>query len=496
MLASRLATGAATAKKAAALAARAAAATSSGRIHSVSVPSRSYSDTGKRSAGPSITSMDSMKAIEAAFALLPKTKDRPLNVFIQGGATTPTPLVQAFAKYAEATPDQRFQALHIHIEGAIPHVGLPNVRDTSFFVGSNLREAVNAKRIPGVWGSAEYCPVFLSEIPALLRSDAYPIDVALIHVSPPDSHGYVSLGVSVDIALAAVEKAKVVLAVVNSNMPRTFGQGTLRADNIDFLVSAPADFKGPYPFHGKVSTSEGKIEEAIGKLVADAFIGDGATLQMGIGNIPHAVLHHLHDRKGLGIHSEFIGDPVVPLIEAGVVTNEHKPFARGQTVTSFAMGSESFYKFLDGNPAVSFFGCDVTNDTAIIRKMPRMIAINSAIEVDLTGQVVSDTIGTKIMSGPGGQADFIRGSSLANEGRPIIALPSRTSKGEPRISPMLKPGGGVVTTRCHVHYVVTEHGIADVYGVNFREKCKRLIAIAHPDDREMLERSAKERNLL
>jgi acyl-CoA hydrolase len=293
-----------------------------------------------------------------------------------------------------------------------------------------------------------------------------------------------------------------VVALFNEAVPRTHGSAILHMDDIDFAVRVNqplfAHEEGPAPAPGTdpLFDREKAITDTMGRLIADAFIDDGCTLQLGIGNIPDAVLAACSGRKSLGVHSELVSDGVMNLMLSGQVTNEHKPFGKGQTVTAFAAGSQKFYDFLHDNPAVAFHPVDITNDTAIIRRMPRMTAINSAIEVDLTGQVVSDSIGNRIFSGIGGQADFIRGAGLCPDGRPVIALPSRTLKGEKKITPFIKEGGGVVTTRGHVHYVVTEYGIADLFGQSLRERAKRLINIAHPDDRADLEKAAFTRGLL
>jgi len=436
------------------------------------------------------------EALSAAVNLILRkgkgSNTNPVQLFIQGGAVTPTPLLQALATVVQENKTSFFRTFHIHLEGQLLHLQCPNITDLSFFAGANVRSAINGKanqEFP-VRAKAEYVPIFLSEIPSLFRREIYDVDIALVQCSPPDKHGFVSLGCSVDVTAAAVETTKVIVALVNDKLPRTYGQGTLRMSNIDFAVHTSQ------PIYNSHKQGGDMTEKKIGEFIASEFVNDGSTLQLGIGGIPDAVLASCGDRKSLGIHSEMISDGVMKLMECGAITNHLKPYARGLTVTSFAIGSEDFYNFLDDNSAVAFLGADVTNDTALIRTMPSMTSINSAIEVDLTGQVVADTIGTQIYSGIGGQADFVRGAGLCPDGKSIIALPSRTKKGEARIVPFIKPGGAVVTTRGHVRYICTEFGIASLYGQPLEERCRRLISISHPDDREQLEKAAYERNIL
>lgn len=309
------------------------------------------------------------------------------------------------------------------------------------------------------------------------------MDVAMFTVSPPDKHGYVSLGVSVDAALAAFQSAKIKIAQVNPNMPYTFGDGCVPVSAFDALV----EVNDPLPTHPP--TDPDPIEAKIGQLVA-GIVEDGATLQMGIGAIPNAVLAALGGHKGLGIHTEMFSDGVIPLVQQGVITNEHKTVHPHRIVATFVSGSKAVYDFVDLNPMVLMRDVTYVNDTSVIRRLPKMTAINSAIEIDMTGQVCADSIGATMFSGVGGQMDFVRGASLSDGGKPIFALSSRTTKGVSRIVPMLKPGAGVVTTRAHVHYVVTEYGIADLYGKNLRQRAKALTEIAHPDDRAALEEAA------
>ena len=325
--------------------------------------------------------------------------------------------------------------------------------------------------------------MFLSEIPALFRKNVLSIDVALIHVSPPDNHGFCSLGVSVDIARAGVDCAKTVIAQVNPRMPRTLGDALVHIDKIDFAVEVNV----PLPqVHPPVLTD---IDRAIGRHIAE-LIEDGATLQTGIGSIPNAVLAALHDHKDLGVHTEMFSDGLIDLSEKGVVNGSRKVKHPGKIVAGFVMGTQRLYDFVHDNPQVLMLDIAYVNDSAVIRRNPKVTAINSAIEVDLTGQVCADSIGTRLYSGVGGQMDFIRGASLSEGGKPIIALPSQTSKGESKIVPFLKEGAGVVTTRAHVHYIVTEYGVANLYGRNLKQRAKALIEISHPDHRERLDREA------
>lgn len=399
------------------------------------------------------------------------------RVFLHGMAAAPHRLVEAMVDRASDLRD--VEIVHLHTEGDAPYAR-PEYRESFFvnnlFIGGNVRQAVRD-------GRADYVPVFLSETPALFRKGVLPLDVAFFTVSPPDKHGYVSLGVSVDCALAAFQSAKIKIAQVNSNMPYTFGDGCVPAATFDALV----EVNDPLPTHAP--TDPDPIEAKIGQLVA-GIVEDGATLQMGIGAIPNAVLASLGGHKGLGIHTEMFSDGVIPLVEKGVITNEHKTVHPHRIVATFVSGSKAIYDFVDQNPMVLLRDVTYVNDTSVIRRLPKMTAINSAIEIDMTGQVCADSIGSSMFSGVGGQMDFVRGASLSNGGKPIFALSSRTTKGVSRIVPMLKPGAGVVTTRAHVHYVVTEYGIADLYGKNLRQRAKALTEIAHPDDRAALEEAA------
>jgi acyl-CoA hydrolase len=351
----------------------------------------------------------------------------------------------------------------MHAEGPHPHLAPDMVGHfchKALFIGPNARKAINE-------GRAEFIPVFLSDIPALFDRGILPLDVALINVTPPDEHGFCSLGTSVDTVITAVRNAKVVIAQLNKSMPRTLGDSFVHVGKIDFGVEVDMP---PYDHDpGDITEAEGKIGEYVADLVQDE-----ATLQMGIGAIPSAVAKHLYNKRDLGVHTEMFTDVLVDLVERGVVTCERKDIDCGKIVTTFMMGTQRLYKFVD-------------NDTSVIRKHRRMTAINSAIEVDLTGQVCADSIGSRMYSGVGGQMDFMRGAALAEEGRAIIALPSTAAGGKfSRITVALKEGAGVTTTRSHVRYVVTEYGVAELFGQSFRERAKRLIAIAHPDFRDEL----------
>lgn len=401
------------------------------------------------------------------------------RVFIHGVAAAPQPLIYALTKRA---PELRnVEIVHLHTEGDAPY-SLPeyaeSFRVNAFFVGANVRGAVGD-------GRADYIPVFLSEIPALFRSGVLPIDVALIHVSPPDKHGFCSLGVSVDIARAAVDCAKHVIAQVNPQMPRTHGDALVHIDRIDYFVET--DEPLPHVPPPELTAAEREIGRFIAELV-----DDGATLQMGIGAIPNAVLAALGSHKDLGIHTEMFSDGLIDLVEKGIVNGKRKVKHPGKIVAGFVMGTRRVYDFVDDNPQVLMLDIGYVNDTSVIRRNPGVTAINSAIEVDLTGQVCADSIGTRLYSGVGGQMDFIRGASLSEGGKPIIAMLSTTSRRESKIVATLKPGAGVVTTRAHVHYIVTEYGVANLYGKNLRQRARELVRIAHPDHREALERKAFE----
>ena len=403
-----------------------------------------------------------------------KSGDR---VFFQGAAMTPKILINGLCdRYKELKDVELFQ---IHTEGDAQYVRHPyrdSFRVNSCFASGNVRESVNSS-----YGA--YIPIFLSEIHLLFRKNILPLDVAFIQVSPPDKHGYCSLGVSVDITLPAIQTAKTIIAQVNPRVPRTHGDGIIHVSKIDAAIEVDE----PIHIHDMKAPTE--IEEKIGKHVAN-LIEDGATLQMGIGGIPNVVLSNLMNHKRLGIHTEMFSDGILPLVEKGVITGEEKEIKTGKIVTCFALGSAKLYDFIDDNPLVHFKEAAYTNDTAIIRQNPKVTAINSAIEIDLTGQVCADTIGKYQYSGVGGQMDFIRGASLSEGGKAIIALPSVTNKGISKIVPYLKEGAGVTTTRAHVHYIATEYGVVNLYGKNLKQRAQALISIAHPDHREQLEKEA------
>jgi acyl-CoA hydrolase len=401
------------------------------------------------------------------------------QLFVHGGAATPSVLLDALVARASELRD--VGVIHIHTEGPAPHLA-PEVaksfRHRALFIGGNARLAVNE-------GRADYVPVFLSDIPELFSSGILPLDAALINVTPPDAHGYCSLGTSVDAALAAINAATTVIAQLNPSMPRTLGDSFVHVSQIDLGVEVDQ------PPHEHLLAPVGDIERRIGDYVAE-LVPDRATIQMGIGSIPTAVAHALRDKKDLGVHTELLTDPVIDLVESGAVTGVAKEVNRGKIVTAFLMGSQRLYDFVDDNPMIEMRPVDYTNDTAVIRRFRRMAAINSAISIDLTGQVSADSIGTRFYSGVGGQMDFIRGAALADEGLAIIALPSLAAGDSiSRIVPVLAEGAGVVTSRALVRTVVTEHGVAELFGRSIRERVAALVAIAHPDFRDALAHEAR-----
>lgn len=401
------------------------------------------------------------------------------KVFIHSAAATPQQLVKALT--ARSNELRNVKIYSIHTEGDCSYAD-PSLSDSfevhSFFNGSNLRKT--RKNI-----NASFIPIFLSEVPVLFYSGTIALDVALIQVSPPDKHGMCSLGPSVDVSISAVRTAKKIIAQVNPKIPRTFGDGEIEFSTIDYAVEVDED-----PYFAK-SPLLSQVELKIGQNIA-SLIDDGSTLQMGIGAIPDATLKALTTHKDLGVHTEMFSDGLVDLYRAGAITNKFKKRLCGKIVSSFVLGTRKVYDFIDDNPQVILMDAAYTNDTHVIRQNPKVIAINSAIEVDLTGQVCADSIGSRIYSGIGGQMDFMRGAALSQGGKPIIALPSTTSRGESKITPFLKQGAGVTTTRAHVHYVVTEHGIAHLFGKTLKERAKALIQIAAPQFREELEKAANE----
>ena len=403
------------------------------------------------------------------------------RIFSHGSACTPNLLIDELAKQSHRLKDVEF--VSITQQGNV-EVAKPQYKDSfyinSLFVSTPVRDAVNSDR-------GDFVPVFLSEIPLLFKQGHLPIDVAMVTVSPPDQHGYCTLGTSVDVARSAVDTAKIIIAQVNPRMPRTHGDGMIHYSKIHKMVWHEEELL-TVDYGAKV----GEEELLIGKNVAE-LIDDRATLQMGIGTIPDAVLKCLHNHKDLGVHTEMISDGIVDLVVNDVINNKYKGTHSNRTITSFAFGTRKLYDYIDDNPSFAFMDVEHVNYPINIMKNKKMVAINSAIEIDLTGQVCADSIGTFQFSGIGGQMDFMRGAALSEGGKPIIAISSRTKKGVPRIVPFLKPGAGVVTTRGHIHYVVTEFGTAYLYGKSLRQRAKALIDISHPDDREMLEKATFDR---
>lgn len=393
------------------------------------------------------------------------------RIYVHAAAATPNILTKAISDRAEELRGVEF--CHIHTEGAAPYAD-PALSESfhvnSFFIGANVRHTISA-------GNGSYTPVFLSEVPNLFRKGALNVDVVLIQVSPPDEHGFCSLGVSVEATVAAMESAKYVIAQVNKYMPRTFGDSVLHVSKIDLAV------EHHIPIYASKLTPITDTEDIIGKHVAE-LIEDESTLQMGIGSIPNAVLSKLTSHKDLGLHTEMFSDGVIDLIESGVINCSKKAVTKGRALATFLIGSERLYKFVDNNPFIVLKESSYVNDTSVIRQNPKVVAINSALEVDLTGQVCADSLGSKMYSGVGGQMDFVRGASLSKGGKAIIALASTSNKGHNRIVPFLKQGAGVVTTRAHAQYIVTEYGVADLYGKTLKQRVQALVNIAHPNFRE------------
>jgi acyl-CoA hydrolase len=397
------------------------------------------------------------------------------RVFIHGGAATPSHLVKAMQQRCHEL--YNIELVSITTLGDV-NFDKPEYRKSFFFnslfVSAATRAVANSE-------DGDYVPIFLSQIPQLFRKNILTIDIALVQVSPPDAHGFCSLGTSVDVARAAVEMAKYVIAQVNPLMPRTHGDGYIHIKKFDAMVWHKAELP-EVDYSAEVSDAVEKIGFNVASLVED-----GATLQLGIGSIPDQVLKNLTTHKNLGLHTEMLSDGVIPLIERGIINNSLKKLNTGRSVTSFITGTRRLYDFVNDNPGVRVMDISYVNDTSIIRQNPRVAAINSAIEIDLTGQICSDSIGTFQYSGIGGQMDFIHGASLSEGGKPIIALPSQTNKGISRIVPFLKEGAGVVTTRGHVHWVVTEYGLVNLFGKSLKQRAQALIEIAHPDHRGTLE---------
>ena len=406
-------------------------------------------------------------------------------VWVHPGCNTPKRLIDAMV--ARAPELENVEVAHILTLGEAPYAapGMePHFRHRALFAGANVRKAVNE-------GRADFVPIHLHQVPTLITLGLLPVTVALIHISPPDEHGFCSYGVGVDATKAAVERARSVIALVNQQMPRTLGDSFVHVSKLTHVVEVDEPV-----LELKMAPEVSDVARKIGENIASLII-DGATLQMGIGEIPDAVLLYLRDKRDLGVHTEMFSDGLVDLFEAGVVTNDKKTLHRGKIVASFVIGSRRAFEFVDNNPFMEFHPNEYVNDPFIVAKNDNMVAINSALAVDLTGQVCADSIGTSIYSGFGGQLDFIRGAARSNGGVPVIALPS-TAKDDSisRIVDTLIPGSGVVTTRADVHYVVTEYGLADLYGRSLRERARMLIDISHPKFRDQLESAAKARRLL
>lgn len=404
------------------------------------------------------------------------------HIHLSSVASAPKVLIDALIRRGDAGELKDVRIHHLHTEGEAPYTEQKYEGvffHQAFFVGANVRKSVQA-------GYSDYIPVFLSETQKLYRSGTLPINVAMIQVSSPDKHGFVSLGTSVDATLAAIECADYVIAVVNKNVPRAWGDAMIPLSMINFFVEDNT------PLEEAHFSTPDEVETAIGKHCAN-LIEDGACLQMGIGAIPNAVLAQLGNHKNLGIHTEMFADGVLPLVEKGVINGANKSIDKGKMVATFLMGSQKCYDFIDDNPMVLMQDVAYTNDPFIIAKNAKVTAINSALQIDLTGQVCADSIGTKFYSGVGGQVDFIYGASLSQGGKAMIAMPSVTNKGQSKISPTLTLGGGVVTTRNHIHWFVTEYGAVNLYGKSLQERARLIISVAHPDHREELDRAAFER---
>lgn len=424
--------------------------------------------------------MKNIKFVSAAEAVkVIKSNDR---VHLHSVAVTPHPLINAMCDRGRNKEFRNVRIQHIHTEGSAPYAN-PEFEGIfqleSFFVGANVRKQTQA-------GYADYIPVFLHETQRLIREGYLNVNVAMIQVSVPDKFGYVSLGTSVDATLAAVEKADTVIAIVNPNVPRAFGDAMIHINDIDVFVEDDSELIIAEP--GPISDTDRKIGHYVAELVED-----GATLQMGIGAIPNAVLSMLGNHKDLGVHSEMFADGILPLVDKGVVNGKNKKTDKGKMVATFLMGSKKLYDFVDNNPGVMMQDVSYTNRVNVIAKNPRVTAINSALQIDITGQVCADSIGTKFYSGVGGQIDFLRGASLSRGGKPIIAMPSVTNKGISKIAPILTPGAGVVSTRANMHWLVTEFGAVNMYGRTLQDRAKLIISVAHPDHQEELNKAAFER---
>jgi len=424
--------------------------------------------------------MKNIKIITAKEAVkVVKSNDR---VHLHSVAVTPHPLIHAMCERGRNKEFRNVRIQHIHTEGPAPYAdkefeGIFQLE--SFFVGHNVRKQTQS-------GYADYIPVFLHETQRLIREGVLKVNVAMIQVSVPDKYGYLSLGTSVDATLAAVEMADTVIAIVNPNVPRAFGDAMIHINDIDIFVEDDSQLIAKDP--GPISD----IDRKIGRFVAE-LVDDGATLQMGIGAIPNAVLSMLGNHKDLGVHSEMFADGILPLVDKGVVNGRNKAIDKGRMVATFLMGSKTLYDFVDNNPGVAMQDVMYTNRVNIIAQNPKVTAINSALQIDITGQVCADSIGTIHYSGVGGQIDFLRGASLSQGGKPIIAIPSVTTKGISKIAPILTPGAGVVSTRANIHWLVTEYGAVNLYGRTLQDRAKLIISISHPDHQELLDKAAFER---
>ncbi len=407
------------------------------------------------------------------------------NLVIQPGCAVPHELIRAMVRRKDEL--ENVTIYHILIVGELPYVnpGMEkHFKHKAFFTGANVRKAVHE-------GRAEFIPIFLSEIPLLFKRDIINVDVALINVSPPDEHGFCSFGVDVGTIKTAADKAKVIIAQINSEMPRSLGDSFIHINKIHHLVEYSESIQELPQVDPNTSDEMLRIYDAIGKNTAE-LIEDGSTLQMGIGAIPDSVMKYLKDRRNLGIHTEMFSDGIISLVEEGIINGEEKTIHRGKIIAGFVLGTKRLFRFIDNNPVIEFHPQEYVNDPFIIAQNKKMVAINSAIEIDITGQVCADSIGTRIFSGIGGQVDFIRGAAHSEGGKPIIALPSITKDGEvSRIVPMLNPGAGVVTSRGDVHYVITEYGVAHLFGKTLKERARELIKIAHPKFRDELTKYAK-----
>jgi 4-hydroxybutyrate CoA-transferase len=410
-----------------------------------------------------------------------KSGDR---IFLTGNCSVPSQILAALVDRAQELKDVEInQALTVGSADYVSPEMEGHLRVNTMFISTNTRKAVQE-------GRADFTPVLLSEFPLLFKNKILPVNVAFVHLSPPDAHGYCSFGVEVGLSKSPAESAEIIIAEVNEKMPRTLGDTFIHVSDIDYIV--PVDYELPELAMGEGKPSE-KVER-IAKFIAD-LIPDEATMQMGIGAVPDAVLKYLYDKKDLGIHTELFSDGVIDLVEAGVITNAKKTLHPGKIIAGFILGTKRLYEWVHNNPLIEFLRTEYVNDPFIISQNHRMVAINSAIEIDLTGQICADSIGTKLYSGVGGQLDFIYGASRSKGGVPIIALPS-TARDFSRIVPTLKTGAGVVTTRNHVHYVVTEFGVASLYGKTIRERAQALINVAHPDFKEELTTEARELNYI